>query len=369
MPYDAIVEEGFLNQFKYLKSIKCDPKLLLNLDLNIKRHLVSFIIPKGVEFLYNDEFKECIGLQNLEIPDTVGYLDPDTFITCQNLNCAKCKSYMLQYLNEINLETIFITNDLEPIDEYTFVNCKNLKTLILPDYFMDEISTLNLSSYKRLLNINYIHTNGQILFKKQYKMEYEIEPYITKIYKKDFENWENLQKLTIPFSVKEIEENAFKNCYNINEVTCNPKFFKYFIEDRLENITIPEFIEEVDENDFNELLNIKTIEFLGYNTKLKGNENKTFNKVSVIIGYPRVYLTLNEKLKQKIKNVILNPNTRTIPARCFRNYKNIYNISIPYFVEYIEEYAFEGCSNLIEINIPDNIKEMNLTAFFGCNTL
>ena len=32
IPYDAIVEEGFLNQFKYLKSIKCEPKLLLNLD-------------------------------------------------------------------------------------------------------------------------------------------------------------------------------------------------------------------------------------------------------------------------------------------------------------------------------------------------
>jgi len=369
IPYNATVEEGFLNQFKYLKSIKCDPKLLLNLDLDIQRHLVSFIIPKGIEFLYKDEFKECIELQSLEIPDTVVYIDPDTFINCTKINCVKCKSYMLQYLNEINLETIFITNIFEPIDENTFVNCKNLKTLILPEYVLDEKFALNLSSCKRLLNINYINEYSQIIFKKEYKMEYEIEPYITKIYKKDFENWENLEKLTIPFSVKEIEENAFKNCYNINEVTANPKFLKYFIEDRLKYITIPEYIEEVDENDFNECLNIKKIEFLGYNTKLKGNENKTFNKVKSIIGYPKIFLTLNEKLKEKIRNVTLNPNTKIILAKSFRNYKNLNNINIPHLVENIEEYAFEGCSNLVQINIPDNIKNINLTAFSSCKKL
>jgi hypothetical protein len=156
--------------------------------------------------------------------------------------------------------------------------------------------------------------------KTEYKMEYEIEPYITEIYKKDFEKWENLQKLTIPFSVKKIEEKAFKNCYNIIEVTTNPKFLKHFIQDRLKNIIIPEYIEEVDENNFNELLNIKKIEFLGNNTKLKGNENRTFNKVRSIIGYPSIFLTLNEKLKEKIRNVKLNPNTKIISAECFRNY-------------------------------------------------
>ena len=96
-----------------MKSIKCEPELLLNLDLSMKKKLVSFIIPKGVKFLHKDEFKECIELQNLEIPETVEYLDEDTFINCQKLNCVKCKSFMLRYLYKINLETIFIINDLE----------------------------------------------------------------------------------------------------------------------------------------------------------------------------------------------------------------------------------------------------------------
>ena len=369
IPYDAIVEEGFLNQFKYLKSIKCEPKLLLNLDINIKEKIVSFIIPNGVEFLNNDEFRECIELQSLEIPETVVYLEEDTFINCKKLSCVKCKSYMLQYLNKINLQTIFIINDLEEIDINTFVNCINLKTLILPEYFIDIISNLNLSSCKRLLNINFSTENSDILITKEYKMDYEIEPYITKIYKKDFENWENLKKLTIPFSVEEIEENAFKNCYNINEVTTNPKFLKYFIEDRIENIIVPEYIEEVDENDFNGCLNIKVIEFLGKYTKLKGNDNKSFNNLKIITGYPRIFLTLNEKLKEKIKNINLNPNTKTILAKCFSNYKNLINIKIPYLVEDIEEYAFEGCSNLEQINIPDNVKYLDLKAFSGCKKL
>ena len=144
---------------------------------------------------------------------------------------------------------------------------------------------------------------------------------------------------------------------------------KYFIEDRLENITIPEYIEEVDENYFNRCLNIKKVEFLGPNTKLKGNVNQTFNKVKYIIGYPNIYLTLNEKLKEKIKIVELDPNTKTILAGCFRNYKNLVNINIPYLVENIEEKAFEGCSNLIQINIPYNVKNINLTAFSGCKKL
>ena len=367
--YGAEVEEGFLNQFRYLKSIKCDPKLLLNLDLDIKKQLVSFIIPKGVESLHKDEFKECIELQNLEIPETIEYLDEDTFINCEKLNCVKCKSFMLLYLYKTNLETIFIINDLEPIDGNAFIDCKNLKTLILPEYFIDEIFTLNLSSCKRLLNINYVIKNSGLLIKTEYKMEYEIEPYITKIYKNDFEKWENLEKLTIPFSVKEIEENTFKNCYNIIEVTANPKFLRYFIQDRLENIIIPEYIEEVDENDFSGCSNIKKIEFLGHNTILKGNENESFNKVKTIIGYPIIFLTLNFKLKEKISNVKLNPNTKIILSKCFKNYKNIKNIKMENLVEYIEEYAFEGCLNLVQINIPDNVKDIHLTAFSGCTKL
>ena len=142
-----------------MKSIECNPKLLLNLKLNIKKQLISFIIPKGVEFLYKDEFKECIELQNLEIPETVVYLDEDTFINCEKLNCVKCKSFMLQYLYKINLETIFIINDSENIDGNSFIDCKNLKTLILPVYFIDEIFKLNLSSCKRLLNIYYVKNN------------------------------------------------------------------------------------------------------------------------------------------------------------------------------------------------------------------
>ena len=367
--YGAEVEEGFLNQFRYLKSIKCEPKLLLNLDLSIKKQLVSFIIPKGVKFLFKDEFKECIELQNLEIPEEVEYLDEDTFFNCEKLNCVKCKSLMLQYLYKVNLETIFIINDLEPIDGNAFIDCKNLKTLILPEYFIDEIYTLNLSSCKRLLNINYVKTNSDILIKTKYKMEYEIEPYITNIYKNDFEKWENLEKLVIPFSVKNIEEDTFKNCHNLIEVTVNPKFLKFFIQDRLESIIIPEYIKEVDENDFSRCLNINKLEFLGENNKLKGNENKSFNKVETIIGYPNIFLTLNLKLKEKISNVKLNPQTKIILPECFKNYKNIQYIKMGNLVEYIKEHAFEGCLNLVQINIPDNVKEIDLTAFSGCRKL
>ena len=92
--------------------------------------------------------------------------------------------------------------------------------------------------------------------KTKYKMEYEIEPYITKIYKNDFEKWENLEKLVIPFSVKNIEEDTFKNCHNLIEVTVDPTFLKFFIQDRLESIIIPEYIKEVDENDFSGCSNI-----------------------------------------------------------------------------------------------------------------
>ena len=56
-------------------------------------------------------------------------------------------------------------------------------------------------------------------------------------------------------------------------------------------------------------------------------------------------------------------------AGCFKNYKNLININIPYLVENIEENAFEGCSNLTQINIPYNVKEIHLKAFSGCKKL
>ena len=79
IPFNAKVDENYLNNFPFLKIIKCNPILLKKLHLEIKNELKTFFIPYGIEIITEDMFEECIELQAIEIPSSVIFIEEKSF--------------------------------------------------------------------------------------------------------------------------------------------------------------------------------------------------------------------------------------------------------------------------------------------------
>ena len=366
--FDAQVDENFLSQFQFLKNIKCNPHLLKDLSHEFKGKITSFIVPEGIYYISNEYFNHCSELQYLELSSSVEIIEEGAFKSCNKITCLKCKADFLSHFNREKLQTIYILNNTDFMKDNTFYKCKNIKNIILPIKFRPYINVYFLEC-KKLTKISYINEQNKIVLKQPFRLGSNVEDNITIIAKEKYENWFNLATLVIPSSVIHIEENTFEKCYYLNNVTLNPMLIEYFVKERLEYITIPEFIEKVNENDFEGCINLKAIEFLGKDTKLEGNENKSFNKVKIIIGYPLIFITMNEKMKEKIKQVKLNKKCDKILFGTFKGYKSLTYINIPNSVTDIEDNSFEGCISLSEISIPDTVKNLSQYAFNNCKNL
>ena len=368
IPYDAEVDDCFLNKFQFLKFVKCNPNLLQKLNKDIKKNLKAFFIPYGIKIIKNNMFKECEDIQTIVIPSSVNVIEEKSFFYCNNITVVKCVSENLCHFNKNNLETIFLFEETKIIKDDEFQNCENLRNIILPERFMKKQKIL-FQNCKKLLKIKYTNKINDNGINVEYRIPCEIPEGTLEIGKKNFENWENLNSISIPLSVNIIEDNTFSDCLYLKSAKLNPELIKYLCKERIEKITIPKEIEIIDETLFEGCINLKEIEFLGRNTLLQGKYCEDFNKILIIKAYPIVFFTLNEQLKEKIKIAIIPDDCEFIDEETFKNYKNLFYIDIPTSVKTIKNYAFEGCKNLEEITIPKSVLDISNNAFIGCENL
>ena len=71
----------------------------------------------------------------------------------------------------------------------------------------------------------------------------------------------------------------------------------------------------------------------------------------------------------KLKDVKLSENLKTIPGGCFEKCDKIERLTIPNSVETIGSYAFSKCGSLKDVNLPKNLKTIGSGAFSDCRQL
>ena len=91
------------------------------------------------------------------------------------------------------------------------------------------------------------------------RTEKEIKYGQTQILKSDFENCENVEKLSIAITVQFIEENALAKLNEIIEYKGDPKWLKCMPKGNIKKITIPSEIKTIDVNDFEECISLNEI--------------------------------------------------------------------------------------------------------------
>ena len=225
-----------------------------------------------------------------------------------------------------------------------------------------------------------------------------------------FNNNNNIEKVVLPNTIKEIEANAFANStlkeINIPESVKKIKEAAFYNCTSLRSVTIPSSVKTIEKYAFTHLLlcYTDTTDTSSWDSgafddnliyihkgldlsKIEKDENFEYyveEKVSVLnyIGDSNTALipdTYNDKIVNVIshsaflklsnlENVTIGNNIEIIESKAFRE-TSISFIEIPSSVKEIGVYSFSGCEALEEVKFNEGLEIIRMSAFAACNHL
>jgi hypothetical protein len=373
--------------------------------------LKSITIREGVEEIGSHAFESCTSLTRIIIPGTVKRIEDYAFSSCSKLRY------------------VILNDGVQKIGVFAFRRCTNLTKIIVPDsvIVMDEC----FEGCDKLQEV--YNKRIYAYFNKNVKGLYEIPHGITTIAKGAFSNNNNVNSffsITIPGTVKEINNDSFKGCSMIKSVHvqdgvksignwafswCSnlslislPKslnnigIYAFSNCTRLDKIILPDNVKEIREGCFLECCELTDV-YLGKHLEIIGNDAflgcskltgidmpKSTTEIGcrAFAGCPISSITIPSKVKTVGKNafkgcdldhIVVSKRNQKYDSR--QNCNAIIdkelgklvlcskNTIFPDSIHTIGEYAFSGCGGLSAITIPDTIVEIENSAFEGCYNL
>ena len=315
--------------------------------------LETVTLSEGVEVIGSHAFMNCTSLKNVTLPSTVTALSEYTFYACEALEaisldhirkvgesafyaCTALESVKFSSaLEEIgpwaftqcaSLESVSFegVTKLKEIGDYTFTGCSMLRTIDIPEG-VRRIGILAFYDCTRLTNVT-IPSSVEV-------MDYGALNY-TRWYQDRTDDYlivgdGVLIKCTVHPSVLDLSGKGIKmiggmtfyNAAAFNESSV----YGYKYADLLENIVIPEGVREIGKSAFAGCLALKTI---------------TLNKDIELID-------------DNAFNLLVAATASTATA----------NLADCTKLEYIGDYAFQGCAGITELVLPASVKSVGEYAF------
>lgn len=160
-----------------------------------------------------------------------------------------------------------------------------------------------------------------------------------------------VRHVNLPSSLKTIEDNAFIDCYKLEEIMIPYGVTKIgyaaFVNTELKNVSLPATLTELGEQAFAGCKALEKITLPNRITYLDG----TFDGCS------------------NLRDVTLPQDIQIIGTWIFKDCTSLKSIIIPDKVEEIEWNAFNGCTALTNITLPDSLLEIGDGVFGGCTSL
>lgn len=158
-------------------------------------------------------------------------------------------------------------------------------------------------------------------------------------------------KITVPYGIEIVAQDAFENAIFISEILMPSSVIE--IEDyaflgceRLHEILLPDSISKMGINIFSNCINLQTVKLPQYIEKIPEG----------IFNYCKA-----------LKNVQIPKNVHTIEGWAFDLCSNLEQIVLPRSIKNIKAFAFNGCKRLREVEFPEGLERIEVSAFSGAN--
>ncbi|MBR6033440.1 MAG: leucine-rich repeat protein [Clostridia bacterium] len=327
------------------------------------KDLTSITIPDSVTSIGGSAFSGCSSLTSITIPNSVTSIGYRAFSKCSSLTKIKNLGNITtiednMFLECTSLTSITIPDSVTSISYGGFYGCSSLANITISEN-VTSIETdafygcSSLTSITIPRNTTKITGNVFLGCKKMSEIvvEEDNEAFASNdgvLFSKDMTNlicYPAGKKGTdyiIPKDVIFISKNAFSGS-------------------GLKNITIPENVNYIDNTAFNECENLQNI--------IVNKENHTYTSKDGILfkqDMSRIerYPAGKEATTYEIPEEVLS-----ISMYAFYGCNKLTNITIPDSVTKIDFYAFSGCGSLTSITIPKNTTTVEGGAFTGCTKM
>ena len=198
---------------------------------------------------------------------------------------------------------------------------------------------------------------------------------VTGIFPSGFQSGK-VKSVTIPNSVKTIQEFAFAGCYQLESVII-PDSVTFignavFSEcGKLENVIIPDSVTSIGSMAFNGCAKLKNIIIPDGVTSVG---NAAFKDCSELekVTLPDSVKSIGESAFSGcvgLQSITIPEGVTSIGIEAFAGCTGLQNITIPEGVTSIGESAFRGCIGLQSVTIPEGVISIGSRAFDGCASL
>ncbi|MBD3899002.1 leucine-rich repeat domain-containing protein [Mycoplasma hominis] len=266
--------------------------------------VTTIIFPNSLKDVYAKAFYYCDNLKELTLNDGLDSIGEGAF-------------------EGTGVTTIIFPNSLKNVYANAFYYCNNLKELTLNDgldsigskaFLGTKISSVTIPSSITRLSEDIFNKDCKIALRNGFE----------KINRNITGALQHQKSITIPTSVKEIEEGAFKDFKELKEVKLN------------------EGLKSIGDN-----------AFLG-------------TSISSIV-LPKNIVSFGRAMFNSDCNIILDSNITYISYGIAKAFENSKKVIIPNSVKEIEEGAFEGFENLKEVVLNEGIERIGKNAFKNRN--
>ena len=304
----------------------------------------------GLTTIGDRAFYNCSLIKTIDIPNSLAVLGKDVFAGCTNLESISAKKGNPNFSTKDNAlydkkETTLIyfppanyslkytlPSSLLKIEDNAFADCRYINEFELESdvHFYVEDGILYDDLQKTLIRF----PMGKDI------PNFNIPDGVEKIESKAFKNTSISGVINIPYTIKEIEENAFDGCKNITSYNVSSENLYFSSENGV-------------------LYNADKTELIKYP---EASSAKSFKVPDSVIK-----IHAGAFKSSKLKTITLGQNLEVIGDAAFSD-TNINEIILPESLKEIGEYAFSG-TRLSEITFPASVKSIGGYAFKDCSSL